>query len=168
MGTYRTDKSWHGIKQTVFAGRADPDSVAVDVKIPAAWGAGAADALAGILPDRGALDIALAAQAWIAPIAARAETTGIAPELGPQLHELLAARLGSPSADVWQNKAAGRPGFVFNLNAFVDEAGVFDISGLGTMVQRADGADAWLSLGTPAEHQLHGSQPVPGETRGGL
>ena len=156
MGTYRTDKSrtdksWHGIKQAVFAGRADPDSVAVDVKIPAAWGAGAANALAGILPERGALDIALAAQAWIAPIAARAQTTAIAPELGAQLHELLAARLGSPSADVWQNKASGQPGFMFNLNAFVDEAGVFDIARLGTMVQCAVTA---LTLSAPSAHRL--------------
>ena len=59
MGTYKTDKSWHGIKQTVFAGRVDPDATAVEVKIPAAWGAVAADALAAMLPDRGALDIAL-------------------------------------------------------------------------------------------------------------
>ena len=48
MGTYKTDKSWHGIKQTVFAGRVDPDATAVEVKIPAAWGAVAADALAAI------------------------------------------------------------------------------------------------------------------------
>ncbi|GLR66820.1 hypothetical protein GCM10010909_15000 [Acidocella aquatica] len=152
MGTYKTDKSWHGIKQAVFAGRADPDAAAVEVKIPAAWGAVAADALAGILPDRGALDIALAAQAWIAPVAARAETAGISSELGAQLHALLAARRGSPNANVWQNKLPGQPGFVFNLNAFVDEAGVFDITGLGAAVRLAVTA---LTLGTPSAHRLN-------------
>ena len=152
MGTYKTDKSWHGIKQTVFAGRVDPDATAVEVKIPAAWGAVAADALAAMLPARGALDIALAAQAWIAPIAARAETAGISSDLGAQLHALLAARLGSPSANVWQNKMLGQPGFVFNLSAFLDAAGVFDIAGLGDAVRIAVTA---LTLGTPSAHRLN-------------
>ncbi len=151
MGTYRADKSWHGVKQAVFAGRADADAVAVAVRIPAAWGAAAADALAGMLPERGALDIALAAQAWIAPIAARAETAGMPPELGARLHALLAARRGSPSANVWQNRLQGQPGFVFNLNAFTDEDGIFDIAGLGAAVQLAVTA---LTLGTPSAHRL--------------
>jgi ribonucleoside-diphosphate reductase alpha chain len=151
MGTYKTDKSWHGIRQAVFAGHADPDAAKRDVKIPASWGAGAADALAGMLPGTGAIDIALAAETWIAPMAARAETAGISSGMGAALHALVAARQASPTAGVWQNKAVGQPGFVFNVNAFLDETGGFDIAGFGDAVRLAVTA---LTLGTPSAHQL--------------
>ncbi|HQT46272.1 MAG: hypothetical protein B7X08_06290 [Acidocella sp. 20-63-7] len=151
MGIYKTDKSWHGIKQAVFSGRVDPDAAAVNVKIPAAWGEAAADALAAILPDRRTLDIALAAEAWIAPVAARAATAGISDNLGAELHALLAARQGAPSAAVWQNKASAVPGFVFNPSAFLDSAGCFDIAGFGAAVRLAVRA---LTLGSPSAHRL--------------
>lgn len=151
MGTYKTDKSWHGIRQTVFGGFADPDAAPVDVKIPAAWGQEAADALAAMLPGRGAIDIALAAEAWIAPIAARAETAGISSQIGPDLHALLAAQRGAPYAGVWRNKNSGPPGFVFNLNAFLDETGSFDLEGFGAAVRLVVTA---LTLGTPSAHRL--------------
>ena len=104
MGTYKTDKSWHGIRQAVFAGQADPDAAKRDVKIPAAWGPSAADALAGMLPGSGPIDIALAAESWIGPIAARAETAGISSEMKAALHALVAGRRASPSGGVWQNR----------------------------------------------------------------
>jgi hypothetical protein len=151
MSTSRTDKSWHGIKQSVFAGRADPDAAAVDVKLPAAWGQEAADALAAMLPERGALDIAAAAEAWIAPIAARAETAGLGHGLGPALHALLAARQGSPDASIWRNKPTQMPGFIFNPNAFLDESSGFDVAGLGEAVRHAVLA---LTLASPAAHAL--------------
>jgi ribonucleoside-diphosphate reductase alpha chain len=151
MGTYKTDKSWHGIRQTVFAACADPDAPAVNVKIPACWGQEAADGLAAMLPGKSHIDIALAAEAWIAPMAARAETAGISSDLGVELHALLAARRGVPSAGVWQNKVSGQPGFVFNLNGFLDETGSFDIAGFGAAVRLAVTA---LTLGTPSAHGL--------------
>lgn len=125
MGTYKTDKSWHGIRQVVLTGRTDPDAPGRDVKIPASWGAAAADALAAMLSGSRAIDIALAAEGWIAPIAARAETAGIASGLGGALHALIATRKASPTAGVWQNKAAGQPGFVFNPSAFLRRVGRF-------------------------------------------
>src|SRR5580698_8778844 len=137
MGTYKTDKSWHGIRQTVFVAYADPDAPAVNVKIPACWGQAAADALAAMLPGKRNIDIALAAEAWVAPIAARAETAGISSDFGAELHALLAARRGAPSAGIWQSKVLGQPGFVFNLNGFLDETGGFDIAGFGTAARLA-------------------------------
>lgn len=151
MDKARTDKSWHGIKQFAFAGQADPDTAPVSVKLPAAWGQDAADALAAMLPDRGALDIAAAANAWIAPIAARAATAGIAPDIAPALHSLLAARQACPGAAIWQNRASPAPEFIFNPNAFLDDSGGFDIAGLGDAVRLAVTA---LTLGAPASHRL--------------
>ncbi len=125
MGTYKTDKSWHGIRQVVLKGRADPDAAGRDVKLPAAWGKAAADALAAMLPDTRSIDLALAAEAWIAPIAARAETAGMASGMGAALHALLAARKACPTAGMWQNNAAVAPGFLFNPSVFFDEFGQF-------------------------------------------
>jgi len=147
MGTYKTDTSWHGIKQAIFEGQADPDAQAVTVKLPAAWGAGAADALAALLPGQARIDLALAAEIWIAPIAARARTLGISAGLGTQLHALLAARQGAPSAGIWQSRGLEAPGFVFNPNAFLDEAGSFDIEEFAGAVRLAVAA---LTLAVPS------------------
>ncbi len=151
METYKTDKSWHGIRQAVFAAAADPDAVAVDVKIPAAWGQAAADAASVILPGKNAIDIAQAAETWIGPIAARAQTAGIGPDIGPALHALLAAQRAAPGPDVWRNKAGTAPEFVFNLSAFLDEAGCFDAGALGVAVRLAVTA---LTLAAPSAHRL--------------
>ena len=151
MGTYKTDKSWHGIRQAVFAGQADPDAAKRDVKIPAAWGPSAADALAGMLPGSGPIDMALAAESWIGPIAARAETAGISSEMKGALHALVAARRASPSVGVWQNKADGQPGFVFNVNAFLDETGSFEVAGFSDAVRLAVTA---LTLAAPSAQRL--------------
>jgi hypothetical protein len=144
-------KSWHGIRQRVFEGSADPDAAPVHVKLPTAWGQAAADALAALLPGRGEIEIAQAAEAWIAPLAARAATAGIAPDLAAGLHALLAQRRGAPGAQVWHNRAAAAPEFVFNLNAFLDDACCLDIAGLGEAIQLAVTA---LTLGAPSAHRL--------------
>ncbi|MDE8344923.1 MAG: TSCPD domain-containing protein [Acidocella sp.] len=151
MDKPRTDKSWHGIKQSTFMAQADPDAADITVKLPAAWGQNAADALASMLPDRTAIDIAAAAQAWIGPIAARAATAGISPEIGPDLHRLVAARRAAPGASIWQNRASRVPEFIFNPNGFLDESGGFDIAGLGAAVRLAVTA---LTLSAPAAHRL--------------
>lgn len=151
MDKPHTDKSWHGIKQFSFCGQADPDAAPVPVKLPAAWGQDAADALAAMLPDRGKLDIATAASAWIGPIAARAATAGTAPDIAPRLHRLLAARQGCPGTATWQNRASPAPEFTLNPNAFLDDSAGFDIAGLGDAVRLAVTA---LTLGAPAAHRL--------------
>jgi len=151
MGNIRTDKAWHGIRQSVFWGAPDPDAQPVQVKLPTAWGQGAADALAALLPGRAEIDMALAAEEWVAPIAARAELAGLAPGIGAALHALLAARRGAPGASVWLKSAAAVPEFVFNPSAFIDDAGVLDTQALGDAVQLAVTA---LTLATPSAHRL--------------
>ena len=151
MGTEATDKSWHGIRQSVFSASAEPDGPTISVKIPAAWGQGAADALAAILPDVERLDIAMAAQAWIAPIAARGATACIRPTLGAELHALLAARRGAPGPATWRNQPLAVPEFTFNLNGFFTPAGDFDTDSLGQAVQLAVMA---LTLAQPGAHRL--------------
>jgi ribonucleoside-diphosphate reductase alpha chain len=151
MGQIRTDKSWHGIKQTTMIAAMDPDATPVSVKLPAAWGQQAADALATILPHQPSIDLAAAAAAWVEPIAARAMTAGLDPEIGGALYQLLAQRRGSPSANIWRNRAAGRPGFVFNLCSFLDDGFGFDIEAVGSAVRLAVTA---LTLAAPAEHRL--------------
>ncbi len=151
MGTDSTDKSWHGIKQSVFSASAEPDAPMVAVKIPAAWGQGAANALAAILPGVERLDIALAAQAWIGPIATRGATAAIRPALGAELHALLAARRGAPGPAIWRNQQTGVPEFIFNLDGFFTQVGDFDANALGEAVQLAVIA---LTLGRPGAHRL--------------
>lgn len=129
----------------------DPDAAPVRVKLPAAWGQEAADALAAILPQQSGIDLAAAADGWIEPIAARAQTAGLAPDIGNALCQLLIRRRGVPSANIWRNRAAGRPGFVFNPCAFLDDACGFDLAGLGEAVRLAVTA---LTLAAPAEHRL--------------
>jgi hypothetical protein len=152
MGSHQTEKSWHGIRQNIFSGRADPDAPARRVKLPAEWGDAAADALAAMIPGEHSIDIASAAEAWIAPIAARAETAGISADMRSALHALLAARKAAPNATMWGRKDSGAPGFVFALNAFLDDTGSFDIGGFGGAVRLAVTA---LTLGTPSAHRLN-------------
>ena len=151
MGQSSTDKSWHGIKQATVTAAMDPDSPPVTVKLPAAWGQLAADALASILPHQSNIDLAIAAEAWIGPISSRARTLGLDSDIGRELHQLLAQRRGCPNANIWRNRAAGQPGFTFNLCAFLDDGHGFDIAGLGTAVRLAVTA---LTLAAPAEHRL--------------
>ncbi|MGE4480967.1 TSCPD domain-containing protein [Acidocella sp.] len=151
MAQSRTDKSWQGIKLATFEAAADPDAPPVLVTLPAAWGGKAADALAAILPGKRMLHIAEAAETWIAPIAARAHAAGLGETIAPGLHAILAAHRGSPSGNVWRNRAAGQPGFLFNPSAYLDEAGLFDSAALGLDVRLAVTA---LTLAAPAEHRL--------------
>jgi hypothetical protein len=124
MTMHRIHPAWHGIRQIVLNGRADPEAPEVAVKLPAGWGQAAADALAALLPDRRKIDLATAASAW----AGESEA----------LHALLAARQGAPDASIWQGQpSVGAPAFVLNPNAFFDSAGLFDIAGFGAAVQTA-------------------------------
>jgi len=150
MAQIKAEKPWHGIKQAAFAAAADPDAPQMTVKLPAAWGQAAADALAAILPEARRIDIADAAQGWIAPIAARAAAADLSPETGTALHELLASRRGSPSADIWRNRPGAVPGFVFNIAAYLAE-GAFDAASLAADIRLAVTA---LTLAAPGAHRL--------------
>lgn len=147
MAQSRTDKSWHGVKLTTFAAAADPDSPLVDVAVPAAWGQDAADALAAILPGQRLVQIAQAAESWIAPLVARAATPPQAQALAHALHHMLATRRASPSLAVWR-QSVGPAGFVFNPSAYLDDAGGFDVAALGQDVRSAVAA---LALRAPQE-----------------
>jgi ribonucleoside-diphosphate reductase alpha chain len=151
MAQQHIDKSWHGIKQSRFIGRADPDSPGIAARLPAAWGPDAADALAAIFPDRSEIDLALAAEAWIAPIAQRAVAIGISATMSEDLHALLAARRGAPSPELWRGELLIRPGFMFNPNQFLDDGFGFDIAGFGDAVELAVTA---LTLAAPSAHHL--------------
>jgi hypothetical protein len=151
MVKHRIDKSWHGIRQADFIGRGDPESPEVAVRLPAAWGQGAADALAGILPDRGALDLVACAEAWIAPIGEKAEVAGVFGSIAADLHGLLAARRGTADAGLWRGELSGQPGFVFNPNGFLDDALGFDVAAFGDAVELAVTA---LTLAAPQAHCL--------------
>jgi hypothetical protein len=121
------------------------------VKLPAAWGQDAADALAAMLPGRSEIDLAEAAACWIEPIAERAAAIGISATLGRDLHALLAARRGAPSAEVWRGELLAQPGFTFNPNGFLDDGFGFDAAGFGDAVELAVTA---LTLAAPAAHAL--------------
>ncbi|OYV34477.1 MAG: hypothetical protein B7Z81_10000, partial [Acidocella sp. 20-61-6] len=151
MDPHPLDKSWHGIRQSTLLGAADPEQEPVAVKLPSSWGKSAADALVALLPDRSAVEAARAADAWIAPIAARAATAGLSENPGPLLHALFTRRQGSPSADIWRNQPGNAPGFVFNPNGFFDEAGSFAVAGFGDAVESAVTA---LTLAAPSAHRL--------------
>ncbi len=104
-----------------------------------------------MLPTAKKLDIAEAAESWIAPIAARAATACLSATLGDELHALLAARRGAPDAAIWANKAPAVPGFTLNPNGFLDETGCFDAAGFAAAVRLAVTA---LTLAAPAAHRL--------------
>jgi hypothetical protein len=141
----RAPKSWHGIKQAVFTAEADPDSNPVTVTLPAAWGQAAADALACLA---GPSNLAELAQGWIAPIAARAATLGLAGDFDSALHALIANRQACP---VPLTGAAKTPGFIFNPNHLLEDAGQFDIAAFAAGIETAVTA---LTLGAPAAHHL--------------
>jgi len=125
MAQLFTPKSWHGIRQAVFTGQADPEAPRVPVKLPAAWGQAAADAMAAMLPGLSAIDIAQASQRWIDVVTARAVAVGLPKTIATELQALLAARQGAPGPEIWRGEDGGTPAFVLNPNAFLDD-GVFD------------------------------------------
>ena len=151
MAQQSLPKPWHGIRQFVFEGAAEPDGPQLPVKLPVSWGRPAADALAALLPDRAELDIVQAADGWIAPIAARAATIGISTTMAADLHALLATRRGAPGAALWKGELAFHSSFLFNLNAFLDDGLGFDLAGFGDAVALAVTA---LTLAAPSAHRL--------------
>jgi hypothetical protein len=150
MAQQQTDKSWHGIRQSIFEGRPDPDGESRRVKLPAAWGQNAADALAGLCTGDEAIEIAQEADSWIAPAAERAAAIGVSTSLGADLHGLLAARAGAPGARIWRGERGDDQVFLLNPSAFLDD-GIFDAQGFGEAVILAV---TTLTLAAPNAHRL--------------
>ncbi len=80
----------------------DPDSAPRSVTLPASWDDSAAAALSALDPGKGPVNLAGAAQAWIAPIAAAATAAGLETPLADRLHRLLLLRRGAPTEAVWR------------------------------------------------------------------
>jgi hypothetical protein len=115
----------------------DPDTSPRPVTLPASWDDSAAAALAALVPDKGPVTLAGAAQAWIAPLAAAATAAGFEIPLADRLHRLLLLRRGAPSEAVWRLEAEDGPGFVLNLPAFLDSDGQLDCSDIAEAVETA-------------------------------
>lgn len=136
------------------AAAAHPDAAPRQVGIPASWEPPAAEALAGLVPGEGGIGLARVAEAWITPLAIRAERAGLMPDLGDQLHALLRDRRGAPAAAMWRGEADSAdaaPGFVLNLAAFHDPGQGFDIPGF---VMAARTAVYASTLAAPAARRL--------------
>ncbi len=144
------DKAWHGVRTRVTLASPDPDEAPRKVTLPAAWNDTAAAALAELAPGDGAVHVAQAASAWIAPIAARAAQHGIADGIGPDLHQLLLSRRGTAAAPVWRGGGFKTPGFVLNLPAFHDPENGFDTEGFTAAARTAATAMALLSPQSPS------------------
>jgi hypothetical protein len=115
----------------------DPDTATRCVTMPASWEDSAAAALAALNPGKGAVTLAAAAQAWIAPIAAAATQAGFDIPLADRLHRLLLLRRGAPTEAIWHLDAEDAPGFVLNLPAFLDSDGQLDFSDVAEAVETA-------------------------------
>lgn len=160
----KTPRIWHGIRLRTVDTPADPDGGALlRVAIPARFADAAAAALIALAPpgartDGASLSLPLLAEAWIAPIDARARRAGMEIALAERLHRLLIDARGAALAPIWQNQAGqtdtradAAPGFVFNLAAFHDPALSFDTEGFLEAVETAVIA---LSLAAPTAPRL--------------
>ena len=117
---------WDGVALRRTRAAADPDSPPRAVALPAAWGDGAAAALASLVPGAGPVSLPRAVEAWIARAA------NGAPDLAEPLRALLLTRRGCPGAEAWRAGAkagAEPPRFVLNLPAFLEPDGGFDAAG---------------------------------------
>jgi ribonucleoside-diphosphate reductase alpha chain len=81
--------------------------------------------------------LALAAEAWIRPIAERALRAGLETPLAERLHRMLLLRHGAPNAAIWLQQADLTPGFVLNLPSFFDPAAGFDAPAFAEAVETA-------------------------------
>lgn len=118
-------------------GAADADAAPRPITLPFSWDNSAAAALAALAPGAGPVTLAVAAQAWIDPIAAAALAAGLDIALADRLHRLLLLRRGAPTEAVWRGEAGDAPGFVLNLPAFLDSDGLLDVAGFAEAVETA-------------------------------
>ena len=142
---------WHGVRMHRIAAPADPDGDPRPITLPAAWEDTAAAGLAALAPGIGAVHLAVAADGWIKPIAARAQRAGIETPLAERLHRLLLLRRGAPDASIWHGGPREIPAFTLNLAAFFDTGAGFDADGFAEAVETAVLA---LSLAAPAATRI--------------
>ncbi len=142
-------RSWHGVRMRRISIGPDPDEAPRMVTLPAAWDDAAAAGLAALAPGVGAVSLALSAEAWIRPIAER--SAALEPALAERLHWMLQLRRGTPTESVWQGKRDHTPGFVLNLPAFIDAAGLFDAAAFAEAVETAV---LTLTLAAPGSARL--------------
>jgi ribonucleoside-diphosphate reductase alpha chain len=115
---------WEGVALRRTRAAADPDSPLRAVALPLCWDgeAGAAAALAALVPGAAPVSLPRAAEAWIAAVADG--------DLAEALRALLLSRRGGPGAETWRGDgAAAEPRFVLNLPAFLEPDGGFDTAG---------------------------------------
>ncbi|MGC9270512.1 TSCPD domain-containing protein [Acidiphilium sp.] len=144
-------QAWRGVRLRRVEIGADPDARPEPAVIPAVWPDPSAAGLIALRANPRLIAASQAAAAWIDPIAASASATGADPDLATPLHALLVSRRAAPSPGIWRGIAEPIPGWVFNLPAFLDEAGQFDTEGFGAAVRAAVLA---LSLANPAAQRL--------------
>src|SRR5690348_17756026 len=111
----KANRTWQGVRMRRVMAGADPDAPQRQITLPAAWSDTAAEALAGLVPGEDPVALAVAADAWIRPIADRALRAGIETPLSERLHRMLLLRHGAPNAALWQDRTNDVPGFVLNL-----------------------------------------------------
>ena len=142
---------WRGVRMRRISAGVDPDEPPRPITLPAAWDDAAAAGLAELAAGTGPVALPDAAQAWIGPIAARADALGLDTPLADRLHCLLRSRRGAPSAAVWQGGVDPAPHFVLNLPAFFDPSDGFDVPGFVEAVETATGA---LTLAAPGARRI--------------
>jgi ribonucleoside-diphosphate reductase alpha chain len=147
----KTSRAWQGVRMRRTTGAAHPEAIEREVTLPAAWDDRAADALAALVPEGGAVALAAAAERWIRPIAERAREAGIAAQVGERLHQLLLLRRGAPGPGIWGGVRDSEADFVLNLAAFQDGAGGFDAAGFAEAVEAAVIA---LSVAVPEAERI--------------
>ncbi len=136
------------------AASADPDCAQRMVTLPASWDDTAANAIAALVPGDGPVNLPVAAQAWIGPIAAGDAA------LDAALHQLLISRRATANPVIWQN-APGVPGFVLNLRAFFSPDTGFDITGFADAARvAAHATKKWDGAGQNREIGFSGLDDV--------
>jgi ribonucleoside-diphosphate reductase alpha chain len=130
-------RAWHGVRMRRVMAGVDPDAPPRMVTLPAAWDDTAAAALAGLISGDEPVVLAMAADAWIRPVAERARRAGLDVPLAERLHRMLLLRHGAPTPAVWRQDDQGMPGFVLNLASFHDPGAGFDAPAFGEAVETA-------------------------------
>jgi ribonucleoside-diphosphate reductase alpha chain len=144
-------RTWQGVRMRRVMAGADPDAPQRLVTLPVAWDDAAAAALTNLMPGGEPVTLAVAADAWIRPVAERALRAGLEIPLSERLHRMLLLRHGAPSAPVWQGESGTEPAFVLNLASFHDGANGFDAPAFAEAVETAVTA---LTLAAPTATRL--------------
>jgi ribonucleoside-diphosphate reductase alpha chain len=161
---------WQGVRMRQVWAQADPDRPARTVRLPVSWDDRAAEALAGLVPGEGPVNLASASAVWLGVILARARhsgqgqghagqgQTGTVPigtgdTIEAALLTLLQQRQAAPNAWVWQLGAAecppGVPGFGINVAGFHTAGGGYAAAELARAASLAAQACRLLAPGAP-------------------